>query len=58
MQRFIKTWEAEFIADVEPVNIKKFVKCDCGETYALVFTNEDLVVCDACAEFYNSKCIK
>jgi hypothetical protein len=55
-QRFIKVWEAEFISEIQPpVNVTKLAKCDCGECYALVFPLEDLIVCDACAEFYNDK---
>jgi hypothetical protein len=55
MKRYIRVWEAEFISEIEPVCINKFSKCDCGETYALVYPEEDLVVCDTCAEFYNDK---
>jgi hypothetical protein len=56
MKRYIRVWEAEFITEIQPpINIKKLTKCDCGETYALVFPSEDLVVCDTCAEFYNDK---
>jgi hypothetical protein len=56
--RFIKVWECEFIADIDPIHIKKMAKCDCGETYALIYPNDELIVCDKCAEIQNEKSIK
>lgn len=57
MQKYISTYVAEFIAGIEIVESKP-AKCDCGETYTLVTDNDEYVVCDECANFYNSKCIK
>jgi hypothetical protein len=54
-ERFVRKWEADFIADIEPVLIKKATSCKCGETYGLVFPGEILIVCDACAEIHNDK---
>jgi hypothetical protein len=54
-ERFIRKWEADFIAEIEPVLIKKATTCKCGETYGLVYPLEILIVCDACAEIHNAK---
>lgn len=57
MQQFITTQQAEFISTIEIVESKS-CQCDCGQSYAIVTDNGEMVVCDACADFYNSKCIK
>lgn len=57
-KEYIATWQADWIIQSEAYEIKHNVKCDCGETYSLVFPKEELIVCSACADFYNDKCIK
>lgn len=52
MQKYITTNQAEFIATIEVVKSKS-CKCECGESYAIITDNDEMVVCDSCAEFYN-----
>jgi len=57
MEKYISTYVAEFIAGIE-ITESKNAKCDCGETYALITDNDEYIVCDSCADFYNSKNVK
>jgi hypothetical protein len=57
MKKYISHNVAEFIAGIQFVEARA-CKCDCGETYALITDNDEYVVCDACADFYNSKNVK
>ena len=57
MEKYISTYVAEFIAGIE-ITESKNAKCDCGETYALITDNDKYIVCDSCADFYNSKNVK
>lgn len=47
MKKFITTEQAE-IGNFQGQT--KQTKCDCGDSYAIITNDEELIVCDACYE--------
>lgn len=46
---YITTEQAEFIATIDVVETKS-CRCACGESYAIVTDQGEMIVCDACYE--------